>query len=409
MDEYYCPNCGASLNDQYGFDPSCGTWTCTECGKLLMDDDVYEGDSYEGVAWFCDGCGVLLNRQLGFSDSYGSWVCTECGHRNGTTEDDILEEDDGPECPNCGAYLKKQFCFSDYKDDWECTECGAYLHHVYSSDPYEIVDDEDEKIECPNCGDDLTEQFCFENYLNDWICTLCGAHLHRDFCDDSYSVVNEDDEDDNGCDVTDVPLSHNPATLQKSSDVSASHEKQKLSKGELRKKRIKAFFFRKKKVEIGYDCTELLQKNIVEVQTAIHNRAFNNIKIISVKDIYIGSQYKEGEVEQVVVGGNSFFDAADMVPYDTEIVITYHEKKEITIPFSPHSLRKKNYMEIRNQLLELGFTEVEERPIRDLITGWINKNGSIEKVSIGGEVNFKRNSIYKYDINIVIEYHTFKK
>lgn len=142
-------------------------------------------------------------------------------------------------------------------------------------------------------------------------------------------------------------------------------------------------------MKIGYDCIELLRKNIVEVQTALHNRAFNNIKIISVKDIYIGSQYKEGEVEQVVIGGNTFFHATDMVPYNIEILIIYHDKKEIEIPFSPYSLRRKNYIEIKNQLLKLGFIKIEEKPIRDL-TGWINKEGSIEKISFGGDVNLKK-------------------
>ena len=70
MDEYFCPNCGAILNDQYGFAPDGGTWRCTECGELLVDDDVYNGDSFEGIAWYCDSCGALLNRQCGFSDSY---------------------------------------------------------------------------------------------------------------------------------------------------------------------------------------------------------------------------------------------------------------------------------------------------------------------------------------------------
>ena len=52
MDEYFCPNCGAILNDQYGFAPDGGTWRCTECGELLVDDDVYNGDSFEGIAWY---------------------------------------------------------------------------------------------------------------------------------------------------------------------------------------------------------------------------------------------------------------------------------------------------------------------------------------------------------------------
>ena len=118
MDEYFCPKCGSILNNQAGFSPDCGAWTCTDCGEMLMDDDVYDGDEYEGVAWFCDSCGVLLNRQDGFSDSYGSWTCTECGHNNGTTEDDIINNDDGPECPNCGSALKDQLGFCGYEDDW---------------------------------------------------------------------------------------------------------------------------------------------------------------------------------------------------------------------------------------------------------------------------------------------------
>lgn len=135
MDEYFCPNCQAILNDQWGFDSNDGTWTCTQCGQLLMDDDVYDGDNYEGVAWYCDKCGALLNRQYGFSDNYDFWTCTECRHTNGITEDDIIE---GTRfgCPNCYATLNNQLCFNQCLDDWECTECGTHLHHDSSDEPY---------------------------------------------------------------------------------------------------------------------------------------------------------------------------------------------------------------------------------------------------------------------------------
>lgn len=92
MDEYFCPKCGAILNDQSGFDPSGGTWICTECGTQLMDDDVYDGDMYKGIAWYCDKCGALMNRQSGFSDIYDFWTCSECGHCNRITEEEIERE-----------------------------------------------------------------------------------------------------------------------------------------------------------------------------------------------------------------------------------------------------------------------------------------------------------------------------
>lgn len=238
MSDYYCPHCGADLGDQYGFDPDAGYWTCTECGQFLMDDDIADGDEYEGVAWFCDNCNALLNRQLGFSDSYSTWTCTECGHTNGLSEDDIIEDqhkcpccgsnlkkqwsystylndytcsechaqlhrdyssdefsevDDDEKCPNCGAYLKSQWGFSDYEENWTCSECNAELHREYSSDPFIVVDDEHK---CPNCGVSLFKQSGYSEYTYDWTCAECDAELHRDYSGAEFDVVDEDDEED---------------------------------------------------------------------------------------------------------------------------------------------------------------------------------------------------------------------
>ena len=310
MDEYFCTSCGAILNNQYGFDPDVGTWTCTECNQHLMDEDVYEGDFFEGVAWYCDNCGVLLNKQFGFTDSFGTWTCTECYHINGITEDDIIEEDDD--------------------------EC------------------ESEKIE-----------------------------LHNSSRSNSSRKINSD-------------------------STTFVDEKLKLPDERLRKKRIKAFFLNGKKIPIGYDYNELLRRNIAEVYAALHNKAFNNIKIIPSKDIYASSPYKVGEVEQIMVGGIFYFESTNKFKYDTEIVITYHEKREIKVPFSANALHKLNCDEVTLRLQDLGFESVRKYPIKDLVTGWLIKDGSVERVSIAGNDNFKANSTYPYDAKIVIEFHTFK-
>ena len=152
-----------------------------------MDDDVYGGKTYEGVAWYCDNCGTLLNRQPGFTDCDDSWRCTSCGHINGTTEDDIINDVDEFCCPKCGSTLNKQPCFSKYDDDWTCTSCGTQLHHSYSDDEYSVVED---KFNCPKCGATLNEQPCFSKYDDDWICTSCGAHLQYNYGDGEYTIVN---------------------------------------------------------------------------------------------------------------------------------------------------------------------------------------------------------------------------
>ena len=47
--------------------------------------------------------------------------------------------------------------------------------------------------------------------------------------------------------------------------------------------------------------------------------------------------------------------------------------------------------------------------LKDLIKGWIVKDGSVEKVTIDGKAAFKRNEKFRINAPIVIQYHTFKK
>ena len=160
-------------------------------------------------------------------------------------------------------------------------------------------------------------------------------------------------------------------------------KKERKEKNALRKQRVKAFLLRGKKIEIRYGYGELIGKSISFVLSALKEGAFTNIKTTPIKDIYIGSNYQVGQVEQIVISGYSCFRAGDMIPYDTEIVVTYHEKREIVIPFSEKTLRKLNYITASNKLRKLGFTEIYEHAICDLITGWVKKDGAVEKVTIG--------------------------
>lgn len=461
MEEFFCPNCGATLNYQSGFDPSLGAWTCTECGQLLMDDDVYEGDVFEGVAWYCDNCGALLNKQYGFSDSYGTWTCTECGHTNGISEDEII---DGKHftCPECGATLNNQSGFNAY-DDWECSSCGTKLTHSYSDDDYSVVDVD--KICCPNCDADLKEQWGFSEYNNDWTCSECGAHLHREYTFDEFEQMedsdDEDDESNYSCPVCDSELDdqcgfdeddddwiceycgtklhryygdheysivdesdENSTGPSESKDAYTTHNNSQYEsrerttfngcttsakeKSELRKLRIKAFITSKKKVPIGYDTKQLVGENFREVEIRLHNQAFKNIQNKSNKDVYTNSIFKDSEVESVSINGTTNFSSQEMFPYDSEIIVNYHEKREIKSPYSYRNLRKKNYMDVQEMFSDLGFTNISLCPIGDLTTGWITKDGSVESVKINGETGYKKDAIFKYDVSIEIGYHTFK-
>lgn len=177
----------------------------------------------------------------------------------------------------------------------------------------------------------------------------------------------------------------------------------------IRNKRLKAFFFNKKNLQLEFSTSDLIGEDYQEVLTDLAEAGFNNCKAVSIKDIYVGSGKYVGEVEQVVINGQSWLSEGTMVPYDAEIVVTYHLKKEIEYPFNSREVSKMTFEQVADRLLYLGFTEVYTLPLRDLKTGWIKKENSVQQVVIAGVESIRRGMALEYDKKITVQYHSFAK
>lgn len=177
----------------------------------------------------------------------------------------------------------------------------------------------------------------------------------------------------------------------------------------LRKKRMKALFFNKKNLQIDFSTSELIGNNYEYVLSILKETGFNNYKAVPVKDVYIDNNYQVGEVAQVVINGQSWIDSGMMVPYDAEIIVTYHMKKEFTFPYSSRQMIKRDFDELAQELLDVGFTEVYMLPLDDLKTGWIKKDRTVQQVVVAGRESIKKGAILEHDIKITIQYHSFGK
>lgn len=177
----------------------------------------------------------------------------------------------------------------------------------------------------------------------------------------------------------------------------------------IRNKRIKALFFSKKNLEFEYSTNQLIGSDVEGVIEELREAGFNNYKTVAIKDIYPGIDKFVGEVEQVVVNGQSWVEAGTMVPYDAEIVITYHLKKEFAFPYPMRLMVKRNYDDLAQELLEIGFTEVYTMPLNDLKTGWIKKEFAVQQVLISGVDTIKKGMLLNHDVKITIQYHSFAK
>ena len=108
----------------------------------------------------------------------------------------------------------------------------------------------------------------------------------------------------------------------------------------------------------------------------------------------------------IIDGGVCF--KGDVFHESSGVVITYHDKAEISMPKSSHMYKNGNYLAVGDELADLGFSEIFERPIRDLTLGWLKKDGAVEMIEIGGKAVFKKNDVFVFDDKVVIEYHTYK-
>ena len=410
--EYFCPNCGAVLNDQPGFDPDRGTWMCAECGQELMDDDIYYGDTFEGIAWYCDGCGALLNRQNGFSDSYGTWTCTECGHVNGTTSADIIA---AFKCPRCGAALDVQSCFNKYDDDWECTECGAHLHHAYSDDEYEEV--EEPKYRCPNCGAALDSQGGFSEYQDNCQCAECGAHLHHGYSGDDYIVVKHvcpscgaaldiqfgftEWDDDWECTECGAHLHHDCHEQEYTVAENNSNDvEEKKSRNDTDYSAHSNSYEYSSASFLDSDSgrtyqTPLQTTRTVSLTPRIGKRKPNRLHMILLMLLLVGA---------IGYMGRGFF---------TVVNEAESHPGEIKLTHSAEYYKDENYYNSTIKLLNQGLSDIRLTPLNDLKDGLFSgdnkKEGKIETIEINGRADFQSGTWVDERSVVSITYHSFAK
>lgn len=83
------------------------------------------------------------------------------------------------------------------------------------------------------------------------------------------------------------------------------------------------------------------------------------------------------------------------------------ENTEIEVPVSAKEFKKENYEDVETRLKKAGFENIEFKKEDDLVTGWLTKEGEVEKVSIEGITDFEANDTFEIDSKVIITYHVF--
>ena len=164
-----------------------------------------------------------------------------------------------------------------------------------------------------------------------------------------------------------------------------------------------------KSIEVGISSTYAVGKDYQTIVNDLENNGFTNIHTYPDYDLEYENISQENTISEIEIHGKNFFDESSRYPYDSNIYIKYHMVKNICLPISAKEAKKMNYNELTKLLSESGFVNIKTQAEYDLITGWINKDGSVDEITINGETKFTKNSTYRPDVEILITYHTFEK
>lgn len=385
VNKYNCPNCGARLNRQTGFDPNNGTWICKSCGQLLYGDDIYDGDSFPGVMWYCDNCGELLNRQRGFSDNYRNWKCKKCGHINNISEDEIINTE------------------------------KRYDPIIFESDEQS---DENDDLDV----DDFDDVEDNESSLDPETSAALASALIKGFS--AYSEYQSKLEERR---LEELRI--------KKEKEQRLEENERIKKERARVNKIKRLNFYKthwkmlslillilcistfgafkykefeKSIVIGVSSDELIGIPYQSAVRILQKSGFTNVITDAIEDLSIYDLSEEEIVSGVSVRGKTTFDDDYRCPYDAAIRIEYHLVEKKKVPLSSKEVKKLDYNDVYKLFLDAGFINIELSPKADVVIGLLAKENSVESVSINGNNSFEQNDTYRPDVKIIIEYHTKK-
>lgn len=375
---------------------------------------------------FCLDCGASLSRSTKF--------CPECGAKVGQSspppgaQADVVYDGKIHKCKNCGEVLKAF--------ETVCPSCGYELRDVYASATVRAFAEKMEELQknsnystkgkiinlirtfpIPNTKEDLFE-----------FIILAGSNIREDRYNSELPKYKREISDawnakfEQAYNKARVAFGDDPDFLQLK-EIYISKRK------EIRSNRKSGFFnnvaaetkellgiitlfliigivvasvfsIDSRKIEAEND---RLNAIVEEVYVCIEQEQYALARSKAATLVFSGSTTQAGEQAAAKwdVTRSQLLNVIDKSEHGDNYVST---PREIRVGSSHDDFLNDDYQEVREKLTNLGFTNIKTEPIKDWTTGWWNEEGSVEKISINGDVVFSEDSTYMSDAEIIIHY-----
>ena len=126
-----------------------------------------------------------------------------------------------------------------------------------------------------------------------------------------------------------------------------------------------------------------------------------------------------GQVMSISVGGKDDFPRGGWYPADVAILIYYYEPAtpeeiaaahpgQVATPDSSLKYLGRQYQTVQQEFADAGFTNIIAEPQRAGKLGWLVKEGTITRITVGGRTSFERSEWFQPDAPVRITYFTAK-
>lgn len=113
-------------------------------------------------------------------------------------------------------------------------------------------------------------------------------------------------------------------------------------------------------------------------------------------------------IEEAAEDGIVLERPVDVSESEEDSSSTFDLTKENSIGATQYEFKYDNFLEVKKELEERGFTNVKTQGMQDLKTDWMSQDGTVDKVTVDGETGFPADIAFPLDVEIVIYYHSFK-
>lgn len=407
----FCINCGQELAE--------GAKFCAGCGKAVKGNSstTQRKTVYDGEIHKCPNCGEVLSSFV--------TVCPSCGHElRGTTASNSVRE----------LAMKLQQIESG-----RISKNNAMFGRSSASKQTDDIDEQ--KI-------NLIKSFAIPNTKEDILefAVLAASNIDRNAYDESYGYLSQR-MNARRRDVSNAWMSKLEQAYQKARIVLANDPRMKEIQGlyDSTHKSVNKVKWRTWKLVgiiygvlfavvavillIVFISISVSEKKEIERLEAIEEKieialdesdykyalmnadclTFNGSDADKERDWEIKRDYwLDKVIEEAAEDGVILERPVEAEEPKDEMESTFDLTKENSIGALQYEFKYDNFLEVKKELEERGFTNVKTQGLQDLTTDWLAQDGTVEKVTVDGETGFPADIAFPLDVEIVIYHHSFK-